>query len=322
MREDSVTCKARAHRCIAPSCLALILGTTSASAQTIGLLVHTWTDNPGGIHQMVPGDVLHYQLGVAVADDGSNAGLATIVYDVIGHESVQEGYVLSEMDFATSGYGWEGVGSPPRLRDIFSAMFSDAGGFSDGYSGGWGFDQGQFHGGNVTSAPGTILGAGMLAPLSWTADVNPDWPGLQPYVRLGVGHGVYTFPEPWTTWPSPNPDPTGGDPVLAGLQGGFGQDLSNALNPVEGDGTWVFQEGVIDTSGWIPQEYHFDVVPTNGAVFSPTIDYSVDQGGGFRLAVADEDMAGMSFSFTVVPEPTGLSLIGIAAVALVRRRSC
>jgi hypothetical protein len=168
-------------------------------------------------------------------------------------------------------------------------MYIDSGscGACAPYNGGWGFDySGLPTGGDATSTPGALLGAALAAPLTWTADQDHSWPGLQPEARLGVGLGIYVFPEM--------------DPVLGGLPGGFGQDLSNARNPVEGDGTWLMQEGVIDTSGWRPSEYHFELNPTLGAVFSPTLDYSQDQGGGFRISVEEQDMAGDTFTFRLL----------------------
>jgi hypothetical protein len=283
---------------------AIVLSAPQIDAAIITLKVHTWTDYPAGVDAMVPGDLLYYQVGVEVLDDGSNFGLTDIVYDLLGSESVAHGYQLSPLTPAASGYAEDPSGNPvPGLRSVTQPMYVDYGttGESDWYYGGWGFDNfGLPTGGNVTETPGAILDAALRAPLIWIADVAPYWSPLHPCARLGVGHGLYRFPEPWTSWPLSG-EPPGGDPVLHGLQGGFGQDLSNMYNPIEGDGTWLIHEGLIDTSGWQPQEYHFDLVPTLGSVFSPTLDYWQDQ-YGFRISVDEQDMAGTSFSFRLLSE--------------------
>ena len=135
------------------------------------------------------------------------------------------------------------------------------------------------------------------------------FPGNQPYARLGVGIGTYTFPDE---------DPSD----AAGKTGGFGQDLSNASSVIPGDGHWLMFRGSIDTSGWDgPGPYGWNVVPTNGAVYTPTLDYSEDQGGGFRIAVEEEDMDGDSFAFFLgIPEPGTFGLLVLSVAAVIRRR--
>jgi hypothetical protein len=255
---------------------------------------------------MLPGDPLYFQIGVEVVDDGSNAGLATIVYDVISFEAMAEKYQLAPLTPAASGY--DRITGTQTLRNVTEPMYVPVNsGSTVGYYGGWGFDTaGLPTGGNVTDVPGMIGGAVLAAPLTWTADTGPVFAGLQPKARLGVGQGTYTFPAD--------------DLHLAGLQGGFGQRLSNLDNIIEGDGTWLMQEGVIDTSGWLPQTYNFGVNPTVGAVFDPTLDYSQDMGGGFRVNVPAQEMAGASFSFTLVPAPAGLVMLLAGGLGLLRRR--
>ena len=55
-------------------------------------------------------------------------------------------------------------------------------------------------------------------------------------------------------------------------------------------------------------------------MFSPTIDYNDDVGGGFRLGVSAANMTGDSFSFFLIPEPASLGLLLIGGLALIRRR--
>lgn len=105
------------------------------------------------------------------------------------------------------------------------------------------------------------------------------------------------------------------------MMGGFGQDLSNAAAVVPGDGHWLMFRSTIDTSGWADQTaYGWEVNPTNGAVYTPTLDYGQDQGGGFRIAVNEPDMDGDSFAFFLVPEPASLGLLLVGGMALIRRR--
>jgi hypothetical protein len=298
--------------------------TMSAQAGTIDLIVNAYATQPDlsvvpiptkcgdlapvGIQ---PGSVITYEIAVAVdplaGHANGNEGLATIVFDV--NNCGAPAPILPAVGAAESGFAELGAGVIGAMRTVLDSMYYDSGTTSfPGYNGGWGFDNsGLPIGGNVTISPGNILGAGSLAPLTWTADVNPTYPGLQPYARLGVGHGLYNF--------------GGDDPALAGLQGGFGQDLSNAKAPIAGDGHWLMFRGTMDTSAWEDgMVYGWEVVPTNGAVFSPTMDYTQDLGGGFRIAVNAPDMEGDSFSFFLVPEPASLGLLLVGGLALIRRR--
>jgi hypothetical protein len=255
-----------------------------------------------------------YEIAVAVDDTGmstvpGNLGLATIVFDVLNCGACA-GYQMPYILGAESGYAQLGATGIGALRNVTQSMYVDSGTTQyPGYNGGWGFDTaGLPIGGNTTSQLCDVLGAGIAVPLTWTADVNPFYAGNQPYARQGVGIGTYMFP---------TDDPSN----AAGKMGGFGQDLSNSANVIAGDGHWLMMRGTVDVSGWITHaDYGWDVVPTNGAVYSPTIDYNVDQGGGFRVAVTANDMAGDSFAFFLIPEPASLGLLLIGGLALIRRR--
>ena len=294
---------------------AILAAGASARAGTIDLIVNAFATNDGGtpgdprddvvtpittkcgdpdLTSVTPGSIITYEIAVAVdpaaAHPQGNMGLHTIVIDVLKCDPASTYYVMPHITAAESGYaqwGPTGIWGP---KDVTQAMYYDSGTTTyPGYNGGWGFDGGAGLpiGGNVTSSPGDIFGAGALAYLTWDADVNTTYPGLQPYVRLGVGHGTYVFPDD--------------DPACGGLQGGFGQDLSNAGNIIEGDGHWLQFRGSIDTSDWGQEtwgaDYGWDIVGTNGAVYSPTVDYNYDIGGGFRIAVPGQDITGDSFSF-------------------------
>jgi hypothetical protein len=301
----------------------LVFATTSTHAGAIDLVVNAYATYDDVITpiptkfgdtnptQVIPGSIVTYEIAVAVDPDAAhpegNMGLATIVFDVLQCGA----FVTEEMEYITaaeSGYAVLPGGAVSALRDVTQPMYVDPASSYIGYYGGWGFDNsGLPIGGNVTAEPGSILGAGALAPLTWTSDVDHVYFGLQPYARLGVGIGTYYFGEH--------------DPACAGLQGGFGQDLSNASAVVPGDGHWLMFRSTIDTSGWATgTDYGWNVEPTNGAVYSPTVDYSQDQGGGFRIAVYEEDMAGDSFAFFLVPEPVMLGPALLCIVAIVRRR--
>ena len=235
-----------------------------------------------------PGSIITYEIAVAVdpaaAHPEGNMGLATIFFDVLKCDPASTYQVMNHIDYAESGYAQLGAHTIGALRTVYDLQYVDSGTTTyPGYNGGWGFGH-LGVGGNVTISPGDILGAGDLTELTWTADVNTTYPGLQPQCRLDVGIGTYTFPDD--------------DPVCGGLQGGFGQDLYNRGNITEGDGHWLMWRSTIDTSGWAAgAEYGWDVVPTNGAVYSATLDYNHDIGGGFRIGVDAADMNGDSFSF-------------------------
>jgi hypothetical protein len=300
--------------------------TMSAQAGTIDLIVNAYATQPdlsvvpiptkcGDLSPVgvMPGSLITYEIAVAVdplaGHASGNLGLATIVFDVMNCGAWNGVSTLSEITAAESGYAQLGPTGIGALRDVTASMYVDSGtSLYPGYNGGWGFDNsGLPIGGNVTISPGDIMGAGALMPLTWDADVTPAYAGLQPYARLGVGHGTYMFPAQ--------------DPAVGGLQGGFGQDISNVASPVPGDGHWLMFRGTMDTTTWATDaNYGWDVIPTNGAVYTPTLDYSVDQGGGFRIAVEAGAMEGDSFYFYLVPEPASLGLLLVGGLALIRRR--
>jgi hypothetical protein len=282
-----------------------------------------------------PGSVITYEIAVTVdpaaAHPQGNMGLATIVFDVLDAYAAPGDYEMPYITAAESGYApsFHYPYPPAALHYVTDPMYIDSGttkrsAYNGGwdfesfepterrpnlnYYGGWGFDNaGLPIGGDVTVSPGSVIAAGALTPLSWTADLVWDYPGLQPYARLGVGIGTYTFPSE--------------DTACGGMQGGFGQDLSNAYNVIPGDGHWLMFRGSIDTSGWTAgADYGWNIVPTNGAVYSPTVDYNYDQGGGFRIGVPSVDMTGDSFAFTLIPEPATSAALLLAALGLTRPR--
>jgi len=226
------------------------------------------TGGPGlpGVRAMYE---IFFQVAVAVDPNAvhpeGNNGLATIVYDVLPNECMTCGcpeVYFNPMQDAYSGWSENPYGGPGVLRRVSDPMYVDSGTtVYAGYNGGWGFDNSGLPTGGNTDTMGEIHSAGMLAPLIWTADVNATYPGLQPYVRQGVGHGTYTFPD--------------ADPVVGGMTGGFGQVLDN-YGP--GDGHWLFQEGTIDCTGvWeVGCCYGWDIIGTAAAVYSPSIDYNYD----------------------------------------------
>ncbi|UCG32322.1 MAG: PEP-CTERM sorting domain-containing protein [Phycisphaerales bacterium] len=291
---------------------AVLWSASGALGAAIDISAYAWTDSPGGLSAVVPGDAVHYQIGVAVDPDFDplgrpqvvNRGLATIVYDMISLEAEAQGIGIDFHEFAESGYA--NYGESP-IADTSYAMYETGDGTAPHYRGGWGFDVATDKaGGDPWIRPGSIIGAGGLLPLTWAADMDPLLAGLQPFARLDVGHGVYTFPDD--------------DPVLAGLQGGFGMFISDPDNIVEGDGTWVIKKGHIDTTAWAPGTYNYDLIPTHGALLSGTADYNQDLGGGFRVLVDPADMTGDSFAFTIIPEPATAALLLLAAAAAMRRR--
>ncbi|UCG32323.1 MAG: PEP-CTERM sorting domain-containing protein [Phycisphaerales bacterium] len=295
-----------------PALAVILLLAPLTYAAAIDISAYAWTDSPGGLSAIAPGDAVYYQVGVAVDPEfdppgGSvgNRGLATLVYDMISLEAEAQGIPIDTSWWAWSGYAnWT---TQPVLRHIEYGMFKAGDGSGPAYDGGWGYaTSGVPPGGNPYARPGSLLGVAAVMSLTWEADVDPLFPGLQPFARLGVGHEPYTFPDL--------------DPILSGLQGGLGMSISDPDNIVEGDGTWVVYRGLIDTDAWAPGTYNYDLIPTNGALLSGTADYNQDLGGGFRVAVYPEDMSGDSFAFTIIPEPPTAMLLLLAAAAVSRRR--
>ena len=289
-----------------------------AQGAAVELVVNVFSQSGDPLNAISPGDQIIYEIGVIVDPAYSgplrgtgNRGLATLVYNVNSAEADTKGYFLDPMQDAFSGFNTAG-----EVGFVSSRFYNDSTSTSQvNYGGGWGFDRaGLPGGGDVTTSPGQIIAAGATAPLTWVADVN-SFVGLQPKARLDVGVGTYMFPAD--------------DPLLGGRTGGFGQDFSN-LNAeigspgnMDGDGTWFVQFGVIDTATWAKQTYNFDLLLFEGGanVFDGVVDYSVDQGTGFRLQVAPpSELLGTNFAFTLIPEPGTMALLAFGGLAVIRRR--
>ena len=299
----------RSARTLVLAMAVVALAVAPGRAETIDLHVNAYSVSGTPLSDLVAGDIVIYELAVSVDSTGAggNVGLASIVYDVSSPQAAAAGYWLTELQLVESGFAELPDGSPGALRNIGQAMYIDSGTTAyAGYNGGWGFDNaGLPSGGDVTLSPGLVSAAGILAPLSWTADVNTSYPGQQPYARLGVGIGANIIPSE--------------DPAAGGMLGGFGQDFSNVANPIPGDGHWILQRGQIDTSGWNLGTYDFLITGGSGAVFDATLDYNQDQQGGFRLNVLGSDIAGTDFSFSVIPEPPVMVLFLLAGLTIYRR---
>ena len=301
-------------RLYAAVCVLVLAGllVSAGRAATITLSVNPITDGANGLDRLLPGDTVWFQVGVAVDKSiVSNNGLATLVYDVAAQQPTPQ---LSGMLDAFSGFSNDGadvpdpgVGGPATISDNFYNFSNNA--ISPDYGGGWGFNRGGLdYGGDVTSSSGSIIAAGVVAAPNWTADTHPNIPDVQPLSRPGVGIGAFTFGID---------DPVFRDfPFI--IVGGFGFDIEFPNQP--GDGTWIIQEGLIDTTGWAAGTYSFDIIPTAGAVYDGTLDYTTDIAGGFRVDVPTNDMFGTAFSFRLVPEPTTMGALMVAGLALFRRR--
>ncbi len=203
--------------------------------------------------------------------------------------------------------GFNNVGGPPAPQNISSPNYTSPVFCVEfpNYHGGWGWTlAGLPHFGNTTSNPGSVLGAGDSAPLTWSGDLEAASPGIQSFARIGIGQGAYTAPSE--------------DPVLGGQTLGFGTDIANGIGG--GDGSWWFHSIMLDTTGWDKQTYTFNLTTTAGNVLRPEADLSQPLGGGFRLAVTGSNLHGSSISFTLVPEPGTLSLLLLGAAALARRQ--
>ena len=238
--------------------------------------------------------------GVAVG----NAGLVALVYDVVPAVENPATPLLEEMADAQGGWDYTGAFISKVSGDHYNAAAPATS--VTGYNGGWGFDTGGLPtGGNVTTPVGTIKGAGLVAiPFGFVADVRPGWAGLQPNIRMGVGHGVCTL--------------EADDGRHPGLVAGTGVEMDNGSVP--GDGHWVLQNGHIDVSGWGAGTYTFDIVPTSFELLNGSLDYNNDQAVDYSVTVPVEDREGSSFTFTIIPEPATLGLLLIAGVSVIRRR--
>ena len=252
--------------------------------------------------------------GVAVATDGTlGLGTGTVVYDVVPCPETLNvnsgGYVMDQMHDAATGWS----DNPPAaggavLGYVASPYHFGVTSLRAAYNGGWGHDAaGLYHEGTPSGL--SVLGPGLKSPLKWVADVNPEFLGDQNQWKKDVGLGTYMLEGPYG----------------AGIQGGFGQDLSNKDGIVPGDGQWFFQESIIDLSGWT-FEYSdvvgWQVVLLQAAVLNATLDYNVDIDGGFLINVGGigDGLVQDSFAFHVIPEPATMGLILIGGLSLIRRR--
>jgi len=268
------------YKRVAVSAVIVSVLTISAPAALVEMVVCGLdTTNPGDLSQLRPGDLIEFWVGVRVDPDfggpSANVGAATVIYDLRCPETEAGGYLLLGMEDARAGYSEDA----PQISDpLYIASTPCPGCF-----GGWGFDSGGMPtGGDLTSIPGAILGASVMAPMFWVADVNPLCSGLQPNALQGVGHEPYVFP----------PD----DPQQLGCPDNW--DAGGEPVP-PGDGTWIIQYGLLDTTGWAPQTYHFTVSPTSVALYDASVDYTHDQFGGFLMNVAPADMQAAAFSLTL-----------------------
>ena len=304
----------RISRISALSTAVLFIVALQAQARAVDLLVNPYHEGGTPLNALVPGDEVSFQVGVSVDPTydpegmgNVNQGLAALVYNMFGSQAQTAGYFLGDpvtggsITEAFSGYDYTGAIQSTTKHAMWNEPAPTG---VSGYNAGWGFDTGGLPSNGAATEPGIIKGAGLVAaPFGVKGDVRPHWPGNQQNMRLGVGHGTYTA--------------HGDDGVLPdGFVMGFGQDLPN----IEGDGTWMLQEGVIDTSGWAPGTYDFVLTGTSVEVLAGDMDFNVDQGTDYSKTVPEEERGAASFSITLIPEPTTLGLVMLAGVALVRRR--
>ena len=231
--------------------------------------------------------------GVAVKTDGSlGLGTATVVYDVVPCTGayVEPGFTMDQMHDVPTGWPASWC-SPPTLAWVSNPYYGYVcSGYA--YAGGWGHDSGGLYHEGTTDG-GSILGPQLAAPLKYTADVNSYDPGLQPNFKNDVGLGTWYLEGPYGT----------------GHVGGFGMDIYNRHNIINGDGHWMFQQSTIDLSSWECTDgavYGWQLVLRQAAVMNATLDYNVDHDGGFRVnvpGIPEEGLVQDSFAF--IPDCPG-----------------
>ena len=134
---------------------------------------------PAGVGGQVP-----YTVSVEIADAESDGFDSQGVHGVAWHLFTDTGAAPPMSQAALTGEtGWVGPATVDDPRN------SRLGGALDPFVGGYGFaDQltGAFRGLNNGD---DLTDIGATLPLIWVADVDPDYPGLQPFAMAGVGIG-------------------------------------------------------------------------------------------------------------------------------------
>lgn len=287
-------------RVLVTSMAVVLVGVLPASAVTVNIDVDV--DPNVDLANVQPGDVIPYRVNVEVSLF-DNQGLHLLGFDVRTDTGVPQSQLrLAEGEF--DGFTIDGA-----LWDQFKGI--------PFFNGGWGADNaGLPTGGNPQDDD--VLGAGTSLGLTWDADIN-DNPadGYQPIRRPGIGQGEFLgwnggAGDPWDDpkWP---PGDFDGLPIRDGFDG-------------DGFSEWTWMVGEIRAPD-VPGTYHVDFVPVAANVIKAGIDLQIDwpndQGTWIQqlnFQTGDDVVTGDSFQFTVIPEPATLSLLGLAGLALIRRR--
>ena len=311
----------------------LVVGVTApaASAVTLQLLVSARWVGPSGVVPVTEGTVidasynpfLYYDVAVRVSE-ADNEGAATAYFDAFSQEMADQGLYMWTFYDGEAGYNSTDTGVP-ALQDIKAAAYPavQPSVAPASYGGGWGFDNSGFPTGGDVIAPGQVLNAGSGLPLIWSGDNAPgvNFPGIQSYALLGVGHGTNV---------GRAEDPTFGGTTLGRQPGPVPQDLANGMVP--GDGEWVMMRTFLPLAGMAVEDgkgailYTVGVTPTAGNYLMEEADFTGEAtgltyydelSGGFRAEY--DAFVGDSFSF-YIPEPATIGLLTLAGLGLIRRR--
>jgi len=236
------------------------------------------------------GERIPYEVYIQIVDVEGNGrdsqGLASFTFDIMSNTGISTGPAAFSRT-RTTGPATTTIISPKWRPGVYPnyVPFNTSG---------LGFN-GIADTGNPTSRPGSILGIGASIPVTWDADIDHEFPGLQPHAMHNAGWG--TPGEALDVGGSPILDPRGKWYLVKG-------QVAAPFTP----GQYSVQLGYGSLGGTIA-----------ALMISPAADLNFDITGA-GLVVSATNIYGDSFSFQVIPEPGSVVLVPLAAAAVTVRR--